>query len=141
LTSVPGASEHVLGSIVAYSNQLKRSLLDVGEATLREHGAVSEETARAMAQGVCRRTGADIGIAVTGLAGPGADGARGAVGTVHFATSDGETTSHRTLQLPGSRARVIKGASYGALRMVWDALLERGVARVEEAETKFTDRI
>jgi nicotinamide-nucleotide amidase len=141
LTSVPGASNHVLGSIVAYSNQLKRSLLDVGDATLREHGAVSEATARAMAQGVCRRTGADIGVAVTGLAGPAADGADGAVGMVHFATSDGETTTHRALQLPGSRARIIKAASYGALRMVWDVLLERGVARVEEAETKFTDRV
>ena len=141
LTAVPGASDSVLGSIVAYSNQLKRSLLDVSEATLRAHGAVSEATARAMAQGVCRRTGADIGVAVTGLAGPSEDGSGGAVGTVHFATSDGEVTTHRALQLPGSRARVIKAAAYGALRMVWDALIERGVARVEDADTKFTGRI
>ena len=141
MTSVPGASETVLGSIVAYSNELKRSLLEVSEATLQEHGAVSEATARAMAQGVCRRTGADLGVAVTGLAGPASDGSDGEVGIVHFATSDGERTTHRSLQLPGGRARVIKAASYGALRMVWDSLTERGVARIEDADTNFTDQL
>ncbi|MGB1700127.1 MAG: nicotinamide-nucleotide amidohydrolase family protein, partial [Nannocystaceae bacterium] len=140
LTSVPGASANVLGAIVAYSNELKRSLLGVSDTMLSEHGAVSEATARAMAEGICRRTGADLGVAVTGLAGPSADDGGGAVGTVHFATSDGERTTHLSMQLPGSRARVIKAASYGALRMVWDSLMERGVARVEYADTKFPDR-
>ena len=71
LTNVPGASDYVKGGIVAYSNEVKRALLGVDQETLLTRGAVSGETARQMAQGVREKLDADIGLAVTGIAGPG----------------------------------------------------------------------
>ncbi len=71
LTNVPGSSAYFLGGILSYSNDAKEHLLGVPHATLLEHGAVSEAVARAMAQGARRALGADIGLAVTGIAGPG----------------------------------------------------------------------
>jgi PncC family amidohydrolase len=71
LTNVPGSSAYFLGGILSYSNEAKEHLLGVSHAALTEHGAVSEAVARAMAQGVRRVLGADIGLAVTGIAGPG----------------------------------------------------------------------
>lgn len=71
LTGVPGSSDYFLGGIISYSNVLKESLLGVPATTLAAHGAVSEETACAMAEGVIRATGANIGVSITGVAGPG----------------------------------------------------------------------
>lgn len=71
LTNVPGSSIYFLGGIVAYSYDAKERLLGVQHNTLYDHGAVSEETAREMAQGVRRALGSDIGVSVTGIAGPG----------------------------------------------------------------------
>ena len=76
LTSVPGSSAWYLGGVVAYDNRVKTALLGVPPETLARHGAVSPQTARAMAQGVLERTGADIAVSVTGIAGP-AGGAPG----------------------------------------------------------------
>lgn len=70
LTNVPGSSEYYLGGVVSYSNQLKMRLLGVPESMLEEHGAVSEKVAAAMARGVRARLGGDVGISVTGIAGP-----------------------------------------------------------------------
>jgi PncC family amidohydrolase len=71
LTAVPGSSAVVLGGVVAYHDELKRNLLGVSTATLEQHGAVSAQAAEAMASGVRRLVGADVGIATTGIAGPG----------------------------------------------------------------------
>src|SRR5262249_18509606 len=71
LTSVPGSSAVFLGGVVAYSNAVKESQLGVPASVLEEHGAVSAETAAAMARGARARLGADIAVAVTGIAGPG----------------------------------------------------------------------
>ena len=71
LTDVPGASACVLGGAVTYTNEMKRKLLGVHRETLETHTAVSEQTALEMAAGICRVTGADLGLAVTGYAGPG----------------------------------------------------------------------
>ena len=70
LTAVPGASDVFRGAVVAYANEVKELGLDVPESLLAEHGAVSAEVARAMAEGVRARLGADVGVAVTGVAGP-----------------------------------------------------------------------
>ncbi len=70
ITNIPGSSEYFLGGVIAYSNALKEQLLGVAPAILATHGAVSEETAREMAAGVARATGADIGLSITGIAGP-----------------------------------------------------------------------
>src|SRR5437870_1454875 len=71
ITDLPGSSSFFLGGVVAYSNDLKEKLLGVPSATLETHGAVSEETARAMAEGVRAQTGSAVGLSTTGIAGPG----------------------------------------------------------------------
>jgi nicotinamide-nucleotide amidase len=76
LTDVPGSSAYFLGGVISYADRVKREQLDVSEATLRRYGAVSEETAAAMASGVRQRLQADIGVSITGVAGPDAEGAK-----------------------------------------------------------------
>jgi nicotinamide-nucleotide amidase len=88
LTNVPGASGVLLASLVTYSNRAKELFLDVPTGLLAEHGAVSEACARAMAQGARQRTGADMGLAVTGIAGPAGATADKPVGTVWIALAD-----------------------------------------------------
>ncbi|MEZ5318457.1 MAG: competence/damage-inducible protein A [Vicinamibacterales bacterium] len=105
LTEVPGSSDYVLGGVVAYDNAVKVALLDVPQTTLAAHGAVSEPVGRAMAEGARRRFGADLAVAVTGIAGPGGGSDAKPVGTVVVAL-DGPHPVVRTLRLPGDRAMV-----------------------------------
>ncbi len=103
LTNVAGSSGYVEGGFVAYSNDLKQSALGVSAATLEEHGAVSTQVAEEMARGARRATGADFGIATTGIAGPDGGTAEKPVGTVCIGLDhDGGTYSHR-YQLWGNR--------------------------------------
>ena len=81
ITRIPGSSDVFLGGVIAYANQIKSGLLDVPAATVRQHGAVSKEVAQAMASGARARTGAEIGIAITGVAGPGGGTPEKPVGT------------------------------------------------------------
>ncbi|MBR3458541.1 MAG: nicotinamide-nucleotide amidohydrolase family protein, partial [Selenomonadaceae bacterium] len=71
LTDVAGSSAYVKGSVVAYSNEIKARLLGVSEETLRIYGAVSEHTAAEMSEGIRRTIGVDVGVGITGIAGPG----------------------------------------------------------------------
>ncbi len=87
ITEIPGASDIFFGGFVTYDNAAKVTALGVDEALIRDHGAVSAEVARAMAEGVVERTGADIGIAVTGIAGPSGGTPTKPVGLVHFAAA------------------------------------------------------
>ncbi|HEX2677093.1 MAG TPA: CinA family nicotinamide mononucleotide deamidase-related protein [Polyangiales bacterium] len=122
LTDPPGSSDYLLGSSVVYANTAKVRLLGVPEALLRDHGAVSEEVARAMAEGVLHKSGAEIAVAVTGIAGPTGGSKQKPVGTVCFALAlkNGQTRS-RTELFPGDRDRVRLRTAYTALRMVADA--------------------
>lgn len=106
VTDVDGSSGYYLGGVVAYSNPLKRKLLGVKQETLQAYGAVSRETAAEMAAGVCRLTGAEAGLAVTGIAGPSGGSDDKPVGTVFFGLSlRGEARAmHR--RLPGDRDSV-----------------------------------
>jgi len=103
LTEVPGCSAYFLADYVCYSNAAKIDVLGVSRDTIERHGAVSEETAREMAQGARRRSGADVAVATTGIAGPDGGTAERPVGTVCFAlAADGVLVSRRH-QLWGTR--------------------------------------
>lgn len=91
LTQVPGSSAYLERGLVVYSNAAKQALLDVPEAVLRQHGAVSTECAEAMARGVRRQAGTDLGLSVTGIAGPEGGSAVKPVGTVFIGLADRET--------------------------------------------------
>lgn len=93
ITDVPGSSAWFEEGIVAYSNRSKERLLGVSEETLRAHGAVSRETAMRMAEGVRRMSGAEIGLAVTGIAGPGGGSPEKPVGSLHIAISSDTGTA------------------------------------------------
>ena len=118
LTGVSGASDVFLGSVVAYADAVKASELGVAQEVLGLHGAVSAETAAAMAQGVRARLGADIGVAVTGIAGPDGGTADKPVGLVfvHAAGPDGEEA--RRTELPGDREMIRGRATAAALHLV-----------------------
>ena len=105
LTAVPGSSAVVLGGVVAYANAVKHKLLAVPTTDLERHGAVSKTVAKAMADGVRRRLGADWGVAVTGIAGPGGGSASKPVGLVVFAVASGQGVVAVTKRFPASRGR------------------------------------
>ena len=92
LTDVPGSSDYVDRGVVCYSNRAKTSLLDVPAILIAEHGAVSEPVARAMAEGFARSPASDVGIGITGIAGPGGGTPEKPVGTVAIAVADARTT-------------------------------------------------
>jgi nicotinamide-nucleotide amidase len=110
LTDIPGSSEYVERSIVAYSNRAKIELLGVPEALIREHGAVSEPVAHAMAAGIRTRAGVNVGVGVTGIAGPGGGTEQKPVGTVCIAVDGEQGSTVRTFRFPGGRD-VVKGMS------------------------------
>ncbi|HEY8021079.1 MAG TPA: competence/damage-inducible protein A [Thermoanaerobaculia bacterium] len=118
LTRVPGSSEYFLGGAVVYTDALKTRLVGVPEALLAAHGAVSEEVARAMAEGVRRALVSDYGIGITGVAGPGGGSAAKPVGTVHLAVAGPSGVSHRQVRFPGDRERVRWQSSQLALEML-----------------------
>jgi nicotinamide-nucleotide amidase len=95
LTEIPGSSAVVERGFVVYSNEAKENLLDVPAATIRTHGAVSEATARAMAEGALRASLADIAVSVTGVAGPDGGTAEKPVGLVWFACARAGATTAR----------------------------------------------
>ncbi|UOY00495.1 competence/damage-inducible protein A [Blastococcus sp. PRF04-17] len=106
LTERPGSSAWVLGGITAYANSAKELLLDVPGEVLERHGAVSSEVAAALADGARARFGADIGVGITGVAGPGGGTPEKPVGTVHVCVSGPDGREARHLRLPGDRATV-----------------------------------
>ncbi|QNG36923.1 competence/damage-inducible protein A [Geodermatophilaceae bacterium NBWT11] len=124
LTDRAGASASVLGGVVAYANSAKEQLLDVPVATLEAHGAVSAEVARALAEGACARFGSDVGIGVTGIAGPGGGTADKPVGTVHLVAvgPDGASAS-RSLVVPGDRSAFRKRTVTVGLHVLRELLL------------------
>lgn len=121
ITSIPGSSAVFLGGVLAYDNSVKTELLGVDPALIEENGAVSEPVAIAMARGVRTRLAADLGIAVTGIAGPGGGTAEKPVGTVWIAL-DGRVTKARGLRLIGDRTEVRQRAVQSALDLVRRAL-------------------
>jgi nicotinamide-nucleotide amidase len=123
LTEVPGSSRVVERGYVVYANQAKMELLGVPEAILAEHGAVSEATARAMAEGALARSGCDVAVAVTGVAGPDGGTAEKPVGLVHMAAvRRGLFTAHRAEVFKGDRSAVRLASVESALLLALSAL-------------------
>lgn len=118
ITSVPGSSDYFSGSVVAYSNEIKIKDLGVKRETLEQHGAVSEATVREMAMQVRLEFGTDIGVATSGIAGPGGGTPDKPVGTVWIAYADDHKTVARKLQLSKDRIINIKLSAAWLLNLI-----------------------
>jgi nicotinamide-nucleotide amidase len=119
LTAIPGSSDVFLGGVISYANEVKEQLLDVDRAVLVAHGAVSLEVGRAMAAGARRRTGATVGVGITGVAGPGGGTPEKPVGTVCIGVdiAERDPIAIRT-QMIGDRAEIRFRATQSALDLV-----------------------
>jgi len=118
LTSVPGSSDVLLGGIVAYANEVKEAELGVPAAILAEHGAVSAQTAAAMAAGARDRLAADVAVAVTGIAGPGGGSAEKPVGLVYLHAETPERGEGLEFTLPGDRETIRSRATVAGLHLL-----------------------
>jgi nicotinamide-nucleotide amidase len=123
LTGVPGSSASFVGGVVAYADDVKRRELGVPEELLAEHGAVSAEVAAAMADGARGRLGADVAVAVTGVAGPAGGTAEKPVGRVHLHAAGPDRSLARMLDLPGEREQIRARAAVTALHLLRALLL------------------
>ena len=122
ITEIAGSSAYYSGGVVAYSNAVKAQLLGVPEATLAAHGAVSEPTARAMALGVGALLGADVGVATTGIAGPGGGTADKPVGLVYIAVAAAGAVRVERLVFGGDRHAVKRQTAAAALELLLNVL-------------------
>lgn len=122
LTAIAGSSDWFERGWVTYSNAAKREDLGVREATLAHHGAVSEETAREMAAGALARSGAQVALAVTGIAGPSGGSAHKPIGTVCFAWAHGGKIRSETRRFDGDRESVRRQSVLRALEGVLESL-------------------
>lgn len=118
LTERPGSSEYTLGGIVAYANEIKQDVLGVAPQLIEAHGAVSEQVAEAMARGACARLHADIGVGITGVAGPGGGTPDKPVGLVHLCAAGNDGAIARRVVLPGNRHEVRARSVVLAMHMV-----------------------
>jgi nicotinamide-nucleotide amidase len=118
ITDVPGASENLRGGIVAYSNDSKVKFLGVSHDTLKAHGAVSEECAKEMAAGVARAFNADVGISVTGIAGPGGATPQKPVGLVFIGIAWKKEQAAFRYLLDGDRKSIKAQATEQALQLI-----------------------
>ena len=110
LTRIPGASRWFRGGFIVYSDDLKRALAGVDPGTLLRYGAVSRNVALELADGVRRECGSDLGVGITGIAGPGGGSSGKPVGTVHVAVTGPSGSRHRLLALRGDREGIRREA-------------------------------
>lgn len=122
LTEVPGSSAYFRGGVVAYADEVKRGLLGVAADVLAAHGAVSAQVAVAMAEGVRARLGSDLGVGVTGVAGPDGGTESKPVGLVYVAVAGAGTPDVRRLQWPGDRSANKRDSAATAIAMLVDAV-------------------
>ena len=123
LTKVPGSSDYFERGVISYSNQAKMDLLGVKKSTLKNHGAVSAETAKEMAGGIKNRSGVDIGLATTGIAGPGGGTEKKPVGLVYLALAKGDHVKVEKKIFKGHRRRVKYLTSQMILNLLRKTLL------------------
>ena len=118
LTNVPGSSSYFLGGVICYSNELKTTFVGVPQSIIDAKGAVSSEVALALADGIRKRTGATLGVGVTGVAGPGGGTPEKPVGLVHIGLADEHGPRERAYRFPGDRERIRQFAAQAALDTV-----------------------
>lgn len=126
ITEVPGSSGYFLGGVVSYSNDVKRALIDVPIGVLEAHGAVSAQVAVAMAIGARGRVGADLAVAVTGVAGPDGGTADKPVGLTYVAVADDRGEAVRRFLWAGERSANKRASAEAALRAILERLDEAG---------------
>lgn len=124
LTETPGSSAYFLGGVISYANSLKQGMLGVAESDLQQHGAVSQQVAIAMARGVRQRTGSDLAVAVTGIAGPDGGSPEKPVGTVWIAAVSSTRTIVERFQLGREREVIRARAAHLALWLVQRLVVE-----------------
>jgi nicotinamide-nucleotide amidase len=129
LTNIAGSSAYFLGGVVCYSNELKTSMVGVPAEMIEPKGAVSSEVALALADGIRRRTGATIGVGVTGIAGPGGGTAEKPVGLVHIGIADERGPREKAYRFTGERDRIRMQASQTALDAIRRYFLFPATAR------------
>jgi len=122
LTNIPGSSEYYKGGIIAYSNEVKMKILGVKRETLESYGAVSEQTARQMAEGVKRVLETDVAIATTGIAGPGGGTKEKPVGLVYIGLATPEGVEARKFVFHGDRLQNKESFCNAALKMLLEYL-------------------
>lgn len=126
LTDVAGSSAYVKGSIVSYSNEIKERLVGVESATLSKYGAVSEQTAREMAEGIQKTIETDIGVGVTGIAGPDGGTPLKPVGLVYIAVTGSKGTFIKENHFKGTRNEIKLQTTETALEMIKDYIATGG---------------
>ncbi len=125
ITNVPGASRYYLGGVISYSNEIKISVLGVSESTIERFGAVSRECAVEMASGIRRVFGADIGVATTGIAGPGGGTPEKPVGLVYIAIASAHDTETHKFVFKGSREEIKAQIAHKAIALLLEFLHSR----------------
>jgi len=124
ITRVPGSSDYFLGGVLCYSNEAKVDLCGVPNEILQKHGAVSAETAEALARGARAALHSSIGLGITGIAGPGGGSAEKPVGLVYIGVSDGDRVIHVRRIIPGNRDAIRERAAVFALSLLRRFLLQ-----------------
>jgi len=125
ITRIPGSSEYFQGGVISYSAKVKENLLKVSPEVIKKYGEVSKEVAQLMAEGVRRCCQSDIGISITGIAGPGGATEKKKVGLVYMALADGKKTLTQKHQLFGNRQLVRLRSARRALNMLRMHLMEK----------------
>jgi PncC family amidohydrolase len=133
LTEIAGSSDVFVGGVISYSDGVKTAVLDVPAEALERHGAVSAQVAVAMAEGARRRLGADIGLAVTGIAGPGGGSAAKPVGLTYVAVADAGGHDVRRHQWQGDRSANKLASAQAALELALERLAQVPAAAADPA--------
>lgn len=123
VTDVSGSSVYFIGGVTAYSNQTKIELLKVPEQIIQEEGPVSRSCAVAMAQNIRKLLRTDIGVGLTGIAGPNGGTPEKPIGSVYIAVTDGQKTVCKLYRFTGDRIQIKQKASETALKMIRDLVL------------------
>jgi nicotinamide-nucleotide amidase len=126
ITRVPGSSDYFRGGVLCYSNEAKMELCGIPSELLQKHGAVSAEAAEALARGVRQALHSDIGLSITGIAGPGGGTPEKPVGLVYIGISDGQQTESRHRIMPGDRESIRERSTYLALSWLRRFLMRPG---------------